>query len=380
MSTSAILSIIGCVVAGAATAIILVVKKVKENKRLKEENIRMQERYDVFDFDDDYGPIPRKHRKKKRRHKHTVDYYEPEPEYIPPAPPSPRQQDGLVVTIIKTLADMGCLNAKPQSFYGGANMYPTYYSGMNNDPYGYNRTSETYYGYGGNSGGYDDLDRFFSGNPWNRARAAAQAQWNQMSGASYPSYMRNPYPDINNYYAWGTPFSPYTQPYGYGNSYSSGTDRQFAEKTARIDSNGNRYDANGCKLYVDQYGNVCSEPYGGFRYDMNGNQYDGYGNLVRRANDVLPQHREEQQREVQRLRYGYTNNNVPPTQNPAYNSGYRYLTPDELDRLSRERRYTGSNYDEYNFIDPNYTRRNNPQGSIDPEVDMLIKSGKINYT
>lgn len=380
MSTSAILSIIGCVVAGAATAIILVVKKVKENKRLKEENIRMQERYSGWDDDDE--PVIKKRRKKKHRRGPPFDYYDPEPEYIPPVPPSPPQQEGLVVTVIRTLADMGCLNVKPQPFYGGANMYPTYYSGMNNDPYGYNGTPQPYYGYGGN-GGYDDLDRFFSGNPWNRARLAEQNRWNQMSGASYPGYIQNPYPqNPNNYYAWGSPYSPYSQPYGYGGGYSSGTDRQFAEKTARVAPNGDRYDANGCKLYVDQYGNVCSEPYGGFQYDAEGNQYDGFRNLVRRANEVLPCHRAEQQREMQRQRYGYTNNNIPPTQNPAYNSGYRYLTPDELDRLSKERRYMGSNYDEYNFIDPNFvqSRRNDSQGSADPVVDMLIKTGKINYT
>lgn len=458
MSTSAIISIVGCVIAGAATAIFMIVQKLNENKSLKEENIRMQERFhaqnalaDEYDDpeDDWYAELAeRKRRKRARRQQQQAQaaqcvqqqqytqqapppVQQPQPTYQTP-PPQPVQQtydpplhdsrrnnytvdhnvsnDGINVTLIRMIGQlaeqvgqgMNAIHSEYRSMCGGNNM-PTYMS-----PYGYNPYGQNFYAGGGGWGyPHDDLDRFFSKNPWNLAR---QQQYQPPYGygpygASYspfkrPTFMYDPQFNHGSYPPPPSQYHPYSQPtypqmnYPYGGM--SGTDRMFAEKTYRVDPNtGDRYDINGCKLYVDQYGNVLAEPSGGLRYDINGNQYDGFGNLVRRAEDVLPCHREEQARNVQMMR----NVNQPPPspyqpqQGNPYNpppqtpfgssaSGRRLPTPEEADRLVKGSRMNYNSSD-YNFIRPmadNGNRRNDVGSSglaANPFIQELIRKGEL---
>ena len=77
MSTTTMISLVGTAIASVATLVYAVYKKTEENRELREENIRMEERSHYVD-DDDYVVHKSKKKKKKKRKREDVHWeYDP---------------------------------------------------------------------------------------------------------------------------------------------------------------------------------------------------------------------------------------------------------------------------------------------------------------
>lgn len=77
MSTTTMISLVGTAIASVATLVYAVYKKTEENRELREENIRMEERSHYVD-DDDYVVHKTKKKKKKKRKREDVHWeYDP---------------------------------------------------------------------------------------------------------------------------------------------------------------------------------------------------------------------------------------------------------------------------------------------------------------
>ena len=326
MSTSAIISIVGCVIAGAATAIFMIVQKLNENKSLKEANIRMEERChaqnaiaDEYDDpeDDWYAELAERKRRKRalrqqqqaqqaqrvQQQQYTqqappppVQQPQPQPTYqAPPPPPQPVQQtydpalhdsrrnnytvdhsvnDGINVTLIRMVGQlaeqlgqgMNAIHTEFRSMCGGVNNMPTYMS-----PYGYNPYGQNFYACGGGwSSPHDDhdLDRFFSKNRWNLARQQQQQQ--------QPPYGYGPY---------GASYSPFKRPtfmydpqFNHG-SYPPPPPSQYQPTYPQMN-----YPYGGMsgtdRMFAEKTYRI--DPNTGDRYDINGCKLyvDRYGNVL----------------------------------------------------------------------------------------------------
>ena len=80
MSTTTMISLVGTAIASVAALVYSVYKKTEENRELREENIRMEERSHYIDNDDDYvahKTKKKKNKKKKRNRKNVHWEYDP---------------------------------------------------------------------------------------------------------------------------------------------------------------------------------------------------------------------------------------------------------------------------------------------------------------
>lgn len=75
MSTTTMISLVGTAVASVATLVYAVYKKTEENRELREENIRMEERSRYETDDDDYV-VRKSKKKKKKKRKHDDVHWE----------------------------------------------------------------------------------------------------------------------------------------------------------------------------------------------------------------------------------------------------------------------------------------------------------------
>lgn len=80
MSTTTMISLVGTAIASVAALVYSVYKKTEENRELREENIRMEERSRYIDNDDDdyvAHKTKKKNKKKKRNRKNVHCEYDP---------------------------------------------------------------------------------------------------------------------------------------------------------------------------------------------------------------------------------------------------------------------------------------------------------------